>query len=349
MRTGLSGLFRGMLPGVAIDLGTVNTLIAVRGRGIVLKEPSAIAVSTRNERDILAVGRAALTMLGRTPGGIRVLYPMRDGVVADHAMCEAMLRFYIKKVLGKRAPWGAELMLCLPMCVTSVERKALQDAARCTGINEARFMEEPLAAALGAQLPVEEPIGSMIVDIGGGTTDVAVVSLGGIAASCSIRTGGIHIDEAIMEYVDKAHGLVIGRRTAEDVKRTIGAMSLHDGACMQIRGRKRESGLPVSLTVGAGEIGHAILPVVRQILDAVRRTLADTPPELAGDVGAQGIVLCGGGAQLKGLDQLVTAETGVATYVAADPMDCVVMGAMRALAGYGSPVAQEDFGTVETG
>lgn len=350
MRTGLSGLLRGVLPGVAIDLGTVNTLIAVRGRGIVLKEPSAIAVSAKNEREILAVGRAALTMLGRTPGGIRVLYPMRDGVVADYGMCEAMLRFYLKKVLGRRAPWGAELMLCLPMCVTSVERKALREAAHAAGINEARFMEEPLAAALGAHLPVDAPIGSMIVDIGGGTTDVAVLSLGGIAASSSIRTGGMHIDEAIIEYVDKAHGLVIGRRTAEDIKLGIGAMSLHDGACMQVRGRKRESGLPVSLTVGAGEIGHAILPVVRRILDAVRKTLAETPPELAGDVGAQGITLCGGGALLKGLDQLVAAETGVHAYVASDPMDCVVLGAMRAMMGMGLPSApQEDFGTVETG
>lgn len=344
-----SAFFKYIMPSIAIDLGTVNTFIAVRGRGIVLKEPSAIAVSTRNEREILAVGRDALAMLGRTPGGIHVRYPMRDGVVADHGMCEAMLKFYLRRVLGRRMAMGVRLMLCLPMCVTAVERRALQDAARSTGAAETRIMDEPLAAAIGARLPVSEPVGSMIVDIGGGTTDAAVLALGGIASSRSVRVGGVYIDTAIMEYVDKAYGVVIGSRTAEDIKRTIGSALLDDSASMQVRGRSRESGLPVSLLLGAGEISHAIMPAVRLILDAVMQTLGDAPPELAGDILTQGITLCGGGAQLKGLVPLLARETGVPVYLAQDPMACVVTGAMRSLFGEGEPFSElsEELGTVE--
>ncbi len=322
---------RYILPYAAIDPGTVNTLIAVRGRGVVLNEPSVIAVSIGNEREVLAVGKEALELINREPGRVRVLYPMRDGVVADRATCETMLKMYLQSVLGKGTIVGMQLMLCLPLGVSAVERKALQEAARGAGVREASVMEEPLAAALGAHLPVYEALGSMIVDIGGGTTDIAVLSLGGIAASDSVRTAGVHIDAAIMEYVEREYGMIIGNRMAEEVKQTIGALSMDKGASMEIRGREKKGGLPMKATLCGGEIALAVMPTIRIILDAVRRVLSETPPELAGDVIEQGITLCGGGAQIKGLDKILFNETGIPVYMAPEPMSCVVTGAIRAM------------------
>ncbi len=327
----LQNLGQYVLPYAAIDLGTVNTLISLKGRGVVLNEPSVIAVSVKNEREVLAVGYEALSAINKEPGKVRILYPMRDGVVADKMTCETMLRMYLQSVLGKGAIIGMQLMLCLPLCVSAVERRALQEAARGAGVREAKVMEEPLAAALGAHLPVYEATGSMIVDIGGGTTDIAVISLGGIAAAASVRTAGIHIDNAIIEYAQKEYGLLIGSRTAEQIKRGIGTLSMDKGQSIEVRGRNKESGLPMTATLCGGEIAAAIMPAVRVILDAIRKVLRETPPELAGDVMQHGITLCGGGAQLRGLDRILCAETGIPVYMAENPMHCVAMGALRAM------------------
>ncbi len=339
-----------ILPYAAIDLGTINTLIAIKGRGIVLNEPSVIAVSIKNEREVLAVGSEALKLINREPGKVRVLYPMRDGVVADKATCETMLRMYLQHVLGKGAIVGMQLMLCLPLCVSMVERKALQEAARGAGVREAKVMEEPMAAALGAHLPIYEPLGSMIVDIGGGTTDIAVISLGGIAASASVKTAGMHIDNAIMDYVEKEHGLLIGNRCAESIKKEIGTLSLDNSLKMEVRGREKENGLPRAITLQGGEIALAIMPVIREILNAIRQVLAETPPELAGDIMEQGITICGGGAQIRGLQRIVFEETGIPVYMAEKPMQCVALGALRAM-GIAERLLREkpDYGSVEVG
>lgn len=319
-------------PSIAIDLGTVNTLIAIKGWGIVLREPSAVAVSTGKRREILAVGKDAIQMLGRTPGGINVVYPMRDGVVADFDLTATMLRFYMEKALGRRiGVFGVRLMLCLPMCVTGVERRALLDAAKGAGANEVMLMDEPMAAAIGADLPVYDALGSMIVDIGGGTTDAAVIALGGVASYTSVRTGGVHIDSAIIAHIAKEYNVAIGERTAEEIKKTIGSAVLGGMEHMEIRGRNRETGLPESLVVSAGEINRAILQPLRDIVDAVKATLAATPPELAGDVIQYGIALSGGGALLKGMDLLIGRETGVRVRLAQDAVDCVALGALLAL------------------
>ncbi|HWS30399.1 MAG TPA: rod shape-determining protein [Clostridia bacterium] len=325
----LLGLFA---PSIAIDLGTVNTLIAIKGRGIVLREPSAVAVSAGKRREILAVGKEAIQMLGRTPGGINVIYPMRDGVVADFELTATMLRFYMEKALGRRIGMlGVRLMLCLPMCVTGVERRALLDAAKGAGANEVMLMDEPMAAAIGADLPVYDAVGSMIVDIGGGTTDVAVIALGGVASYNSVRTGGVHIDAAIIAHVAREYNVAIGERTAEDIKKTIGSAVLGGTEHMEIRGRNRETGLPESLVITSSEINRAIMQPLREIVEAVKTTLASTPPELAGDVMEHGIALSGGGALLKGIDLLIARETGVRVGVAQDAFDCVALGALLAL------------------
>ncbi len=319
-------------PSIALDLGTVNTLIAVKGRGIVLREPSAVAVSTGKRREILAVGKDAIRMLGRTPGGINVVYPMRDGVVADFELTATMLRFYMEKALGRRiGAFGVRLMLCLPMCVTGVERRALLDAAKGAGANEVMLMDEPMAAAIGANLPVYDPVGSMVVDIGGGTTDAAVIAMGGVASYHSVRTGGAHIDAAIIAHVAREYNVAIGERTAEDIKKAVGSAILGGNGHFEARGRNRETGLPESLVLSSNEIGRAILQPLREIVDAVKTTLASTPPELAGDVIASGIVLSGGGALLNGMDLLVARETGIRTSVAQDALDCVALGALLAL------------------
>lgn len=317
---------------IAIDFGTVNTLIAIKGRGIVLHEPSAVAIASDGQREPLAFGGEAMRMLGRTPGGINVVYPMRDGVVADYELSAEMLKCFIQMALGhKVGALGVRLVLCLPLCVTEVERRALAEAARGAGARDVLMLDEPLAAAVGAELPVFEPVGSMVADIGGGTTDVAVLALGGIAASASVRTGGTHLDAAIREHVQKAHGVMIGERMAEEIKITIGNAMPGGTQRMQVRGRKLDTGLPTSLILNAGEIAHAIAPAVSRIIAAIKDALSVTPPELAGDLYSSGITLTGGGAQLQGLDKLVAQETGMPVYVEESPLDCVALGALRML------------------
>ena len=325
----LSGL---LMRSIAIDFGTVNTLVAVKGRGIVLREPSAVAVSVDERRESLAFGREAMQMLGRTPGGINVVYPMRDGVVADYMLSSEMLKYFIQTALGhKVGALGVRLVLCLPLCVTEVERRALADAARSAGARDVLMLDEPFAAAIGAELPVFEPVGSMVVDIGGGTTDVAVIALGGIAASASVRTGGTHLNAAIQDHVQKAHGVMIGERMAEEVKITLGNALPGGTERMQVRGRKLDTGLPTSLILNAGEVAHAIAPGVQRIVAAVKATLAETPPELAGDLYCSGITLTGGSAELRGLNKLLAQETGMPVRVDESPLDCVALGALRML------------------
>ena len=325
------GLARLFAPSLAIDFGTANTLIAVKGRGIVLREPSAVAVSIK-DKSVLAVGREAIAMLGRSPGGVTVSYPMRDGVVADLKLAEAMLKAYILKALNRRmTSMGVRVMLCLPMCVTDIERRALNDAARGAGAREVLIRDEPVAAALGAGLPVYDMTGSMVVDIGGGTTDAAVLAFGGVAAQASVRVGGTHIDNAIMAYVLREYGVMIGERTAEDIKQVLGSATLGGAERMQVRGRDRERGLPASVTVSANEINRAIMQPVRGIIETVTETLAATPPELAGDIMQNGMVLTGGGALLNGIDKMISRATGIEATIAESPMDCVAAGALMAL------------------
>ena len=293
---------------VALDLGTVNTLAAIRGRGIVLREPSAVAVSTGSEREILELGDRAMQMLGRTPGQITVSYPMRDGVIADMALAEAMIRFTITEALGRKAgPVGIRLGLCLPLCVNDIERRALMEAAKNAGARD------------------------MIVDIGGGTTDSAVVVLGGIACHKSVRTGGTHIDKAIVEYIAREYKLSIGERTAEQIKLTLGSALMGGDEHMEVRGRSMDTGLPKSIVVGQGEISYAIIKPVRRIVGAIKDTLAETPPELAGDIYTNGITLTGGGAMLDGLAEYVNRETQMEVRVADEAENCVVLGALKAL------------------
>ncbi len=318
--------------GIALDLGTVNTLAAMQNRGIVMREPSAVAVTVDEKSQVVSVGMEAEIMLGRCPGGVTVSYPMRDGVVADLHMAEAMLGYCIERCIGhKPGPLGVKMVLCLPLCTTSIEQRALTEAAKNSGAREVIFMNEACAAALGAGIAYDDPYGNMVVDIGGGTTDAAVIAMGGIAAFKSIRTGGTHLDEAIAEYVCKEHGVMIGIKTAEQIKCTIGRAVVGGSEKMQIRGRSVENGLPICLVVEQGEISHAIVPVVRRIVNAVKETLAETPPELAGDLYERGIWLTGGGAKLEGLAELIVSETGVPAAVADCPEDCVVVGALKAL------------------
>ncbi len=317
---------------LALDLGTVNTLAAIKGRGIVLREPSAVAVSTGEEREIIEIGGRAMLMLGRTPGQIAVSYPMRDGVISDMELAEAMIRYCVREALGRKAgPMGIRMALCLPLCVSDIERKALMEAAKNAGAREITLLNEAIAAAVGAGLPVTEPMGSMVVDMGGGTTDAAVVALGGIAAHRSVKVGGTHIDRAIADFVAREYRLGIGERTAEQVKLAIGSALMGGEEHMQLRGRNLESGLPQSIVVGKGEISYAIKEQIRGIIGAIKDTLAMTPPELAGDIYTTGITLTGGGASLEGMAELVSRETGMAVRVAEDPENCVVKGALMAL------------------
>ncbi|HWQ58423.1 MAG TPA: rod shape-determining protein [Clostridia bacterium] len=319
---------------VAIDLGTVNTLIALKGRGIVLREPSAVAVTADEYREVIACGEEALRMAGRTPGGVNIVWPLRDGVIADYGLTAEMLKRFLEKAIGRRnGALGTKLAMCLPLCVTDVERRALEEAAKAVGARDVLLIDEPVAAAIGAGLPVFEPVGSMVADIGGGTTDIAVISLGGIASSLSLRTGGRHIDAAISDYVAKQYNLSLGERTAEEVKLTL-AMALPGGMeRMQVRGRSLENGLPARVVLNSGEISHAIAPVVRRLTDAVKRVLSETPPELAADLMDSGLILTGGGALLPGLDRLLAHETGLAVRAAEAPLDCVALGALRLLGG----------------
>ncbi len=319
-------LFDSFSKDMGIDLGTANTLVFMRGKGIVLREPSVVAIQ-RDTGEILAVGDEAKKMLGRTPGNIVAIRPLKDGVIADFDTTQAMLKYFIQKATGGFSFFRPRVIVGVPSGVTEVERRAVIDATIQAGAREAYLIEEPMAAAIGAGLPVHDPTGNMVVDIGGGTTEVAVISLGGIVSSRSIRIGGDELDEAIIQYMKRTYNLLIGERTAENVKMTIGsAMPSPEEESIDIRGRDLVTGLPKTLLVSVREIELALSEPVSAIVDAVKVTLEKTPPELSADIMDRGIVMTGGGAQLRRLDKLLTKETGMPVIVAEDSLDCVAKG-----------------------
>jgi rod shape-determining protein MreB len=327
----LSSVFGRFTRNMGIDLGTANTLVHVEGRGILLREPSVVALDT-NTHNVLSVGEEAKRMLGRTPSHIVAVRPLKDGVIADFEQTERMLRYFIEKVNRRRAWAMPHVVVGIPSGVTEVEKMAVLDATKKAGARDAYLIEEPMAAAIGAGLPVVEATGSMIVDIGGGTTEVAVISLGGIVNSRSVRVAGDEIDEAIAAYVRRAYSLTIGDRTCEDVKIQIGsAFPLEQELRMTVRGRDLISGLPKSTELRSEEIREAISEPVGQILEAVKMALEVTPPELAADIMDDGICLAGGGALLRGLDKLIHNETGMPVSIAPDPLSCVAVGAGEVL------------------
>lgn len=316
---------------MGIDLGTANTLVHVQGRGILLREPSVVAIEKDNKK-VLAVGEEAKRMLGRTPGNIIAIRPLKDGVIADFDQTEKMLRYFIEKV-HRRTMWvNPRVVVGIPSGVTEVERRAVIDATKKAGAKEAFLIEEPMAAAIGAGMPIVEPTGSMIVDIGGGTTEVAVISLSGIVTSRSVRVAGDEIDEAISSYVRRTYNLFIGDRTAEEAKFEVGSAypSEHERT-MQVRGRDLMTGLPRSCTISSNEIREAIQEPLNAIIESVKMTLESCPPELAADIMERGIVLAGGGALLEGLDKLLYRETSMPVHIATDPLSCVVIGTGRVL------------------
>ncbi len=319
---------------IGVDLGTVNVLVWVKGRGIILQEPSVVAIAT-NENKIVAVGADARAMLGRTPETIEVARPLRDGVIADYVVTEAMLRYFIQKVAGRLRLVKPLIAISVPVGVTSVESRAVHDAAIQAGGREAYLIPEPLAAALGAGMPVDTPTGNLVVDIGGGTSEAAVISMNGIVEFASVRVGGNRIDEAIISYVKRKYNLMIGDQTAEEVKIKIGsALPLEEELSVEVRGRDQVSGLPKTIGLTSGEVTEAIAEPLNAIVGVVRGVLEKTPPELAADVIDRGIVMTGGGALLRGFHQLLTKETGVPCYVADNPIACVALGAGKALESY---------------
>jgi rod shape-determining protein MreB len=319
---------------VGIDLGTVNVLVYVSGRGIVLREPSVVAISIRDNK-IVAVGQEARDMLGRAPESIEVARPMRDGVIADYVVTEAMLRYFIRKVVGRNRLFRPKVMISTPKGVTSVESRAVHDAAMQAGAKEAYLIPEPLAAAYGAGLPIGTPTGNMVVDIGGGTTEAAVVSMNDIVVWSSVRVGGIRTDESIMAYVRRKYNLIIGEQTAEEIKINIGsALPLAEELSMEVRGRDQVAGLPKTIILTSSEITEAMSEPLGAIIGVIRQTLEKTPPELAADIIDRGMVLSGGGALLRNIDRLVTKETGVPAFIAEYPLACVALGAGKALENY---------------
>lgn len=323
--------FFGISRDMGIDLGTANTLIYVKGKGILLREPSVVAINS-DVKKVLAVGDEAKQMIGRTPGNIVAIRPMKDGVIADFDVTQTMLRKFIEKVSPKSAFTSPRIVVCFPSGVTEVEKRAIDEATKQAGARDVLLMEEPMAAAIGAGLPVNEPTGSMIVDIGGGTTEVAVISLGGIVTSKSLRVAGDELDQAIISYIKKEYNLAIGERTAENVKMELGsAFSTGEDASMEIRGRDLISGLPKVINITESEIRDALKEPVAAIIDAIKTTLEKTPPELASDIMDKGIMLAGGGAMLRGLDQLINKETHMPVHIAESPLDCVALGAGKAL------------------
>ncbi len=316
---------------IGVDLGTANILVYVKGRGIVLQEPSVVAID-RDSGRILAIGEEARRMLGRTPGNIIAIRPLREGVIADYDTTETMLRHFVQKVTGRSWFSKPRIMICIPSGVTTVEKRAVLEAAIRAGAKKTYLIEEPLAAALGAGLDISEPCGSMIVDIGGGTTDVAVLSLGGIVVSDAIRIAGDKFDEAIVRYVKKEYNMMIGERTAEEIKIICGSAYPDDlDAVIDIRGRDLISGLPKTMRITTAETAAALAETVQAIVDCVKGVLERTPPELAADIVDRGIVLTGGGAMLHGLDKRLTMETGIPTYLAEDALSCVAIGTGKAL------------------
>lgn len=326
------GLF-GMTKDMGIDLGTANTLVYVKGKGIVLNEPSVVAINT-NSKAVLAVGNEAKQMIGRTPGSIVAIRPLKDGVIADFDVTERMLRMFIEKVCPKGAFTSPRVMVCFPSGITAVEKRAIEEATKQAGAREVKLLEEPMAAAIGAGLATDEPRGSMVVDIGGGTTEVAIISLDGIVTAKSLRTAGDDLDKAIINYIKRAYNLMIGERTAETVKITLGsAYKISEvDETMEIRGRDLLTGLPKVVEIGETEIREALSEPVSSIVDAIKTTLEKTPPELAADIMDRGIMLTGGGALLRGIDKLINEETNMPVNIAENPLDCVALGAGKALA-----------------
>jgi rod shape-determining protein MreB len=325
------GLFSNDL---AIDLGTASILTFVKGKGIVSNEPSVVAVQRTGggQKKVLAVGKEAKEMLGRTPGNIVAVRPMKDGVIADFEVTEAMLRYFITRAHNRRTLVRPRIIICVPSGITEVEKRAVRDSALAAGAREVYLIEEPMAAAIGAGLPITEPSGNMIVDIGGGTTEVAVISLAGIVMSKSIRVGGDKMDEAIVQYVKRKYNLLIGERTAEDIKKQIGsAHPMDEVLTVEVKGRDLVAGVPKTLTINSDEIRDALAEPVNAIVEAVRVVLERTPPELSADIVDRGIVLSGGGSQLKNLDVLLREETGLPVMVSENPQLAVVLGTGKAL------------------
>jgi rod shape-determining protein MreB len=314
---------------IAVDLGTANTLVYVRGRGIVLNEPSVVAVNTHNGA-VLAVGAEAKKMMGRTPGNIVSIRPLKDGVIADFEIAERMLRYFIRKVHPRRLLAQPRVVICVPSGITGVERRAVEDAADAAGARQVHLIEEPMAAAIGVGLPIQEATGNMVVDIGGGTTEVAVISYAGIVTANSVRVAGDELDNAVIQYAKKEYSILLGDRTAEEIKLAIGSADETDSELhAEVRGRDLVSGLPKIIVLTSTEIRRAMEEPVAQIIDAVRDTLDKCPPELSGDIMDRGIVLTGGGALLRGLDQRLRRETGMPVLVAENPLDSVVLGSGR--------------------
>ncbi|MFH1477237.1 MAG: rod shape-determining protein [Verrucomicrobiota bacterium] len=311
---------------IGIDLGTANSLVYVKDRGIVLREPSVVAIQTGTNR-VLAVGNEAKRMLGRTPGNITAIRPMKDGVIADFEITEAMLRYFIRKVQSNRIMIRPRIIISVPSGITEVEKRAVKDSATHAGAREVYLIEEPMAAAIGVGLPVQEPAGNMIVDIGGGTTEVALISLAGIVFSRSVRVGGDEMDEAIIQYMKRVYNLMIGERTAEQIKISIGsAYPLPEETSMEVKGRDLVAGLPKTLTLTTEEVREALHEPVSTIVEAVRFTLERSPPELSADLVDRGLVLAGGGALLRGIDKLIAEQTGLPVHVADDPLSAVAEG-----------------------
>jgi rod shape-determining protein MreB len=326
-------MFGGFTKDMGIDLGTANSLVYVKGKGIVVREPSVVAIRT-DTKQIEAVGNDAKKMIGRTPGSIVAIRPMKDGVIADFDTTATMIRYFMNKAQKKKSFFSRNpnVMICVPSGITAVEKRAVEDAAKQAGAKEAHTIEEPFAAAIGANLPVWEPTGSMIVDIGGGTTEVAVISLGGIVTSRSIRIAGDEMDEAISQFIKRNYNLLIGERSAEGLKLDIGsAITPEKDEVMEIRGRDLVTGLPKTISVSSSEITEALQETINAIVETVKITLEKTPPELAADIIDRGIVLAGGGALLKNLDRLLSKETGIPVIVAENALDCVAIGTGRAL------------------
>ena len=325
-------LFGGLSHDMGIDLGTANTLVHIKGKGIVLREPSVVAIKS-DTGDVLAVGDEAKRMIGRTPGSIVAIRPMKDGVIADFDVTQAMLKYFIRKAMNSKSFVRPRVVVGVPSGVTEVEKRAVIDAAQQAGAREAYLIEEPMAAAIGAGLPVEEATGSMVVDIGGGTTEIAVISLGGIVTSCSIRIGGDEMDSSIIQYIKREYNLLIGERTAEEIKINIGTAIVNpkQDKTMDIRGRDLVSGLPKTVRIQSSEICDALREPVCKIVDAVKGTLEKTPPELAADVMDHGIMMTGGGSLLNSLDKLLSSETGMPVLVSEDALSCVGEGTGRSL------------------
>ena len=316
---------------IGIDLGTASTLVYVKGEGIVICEPSVVAIE-RGTTHVLAVGSEAKRMLGRTPGNIVAIRPMKDGVITDFEITEAMLRYFIRKVRRGRFQLNPRIVIAIPSGITEVERRAVKESAERAGGREVFLIEEPIAAAIGVGLPIDEPLGNMIIDIGGGTTEIAVISLAGTVFSKSIRIGGDEMDEAIIEYLKKTYNLMVGERTAEEIKIKIGsAYPLEEEMSLEVKGRDLVAGLPKTVTVTSEEVREALLEPVRAIVEATKISLERTPPELSSDLIEHGIVMAGGGSLLRGLDKLISEETGLPVHVADDPLTAVAKGTGKVL------------------